>query len=65
VESKWKPHSGPGWTAFHGGNDGAQSPRPSVATVLECDLLYLACLVALVLTGSGPFSIDDVFSRKH
>jgi putative oxidoreductase len=21
----------------------------------ECDLLYLACLVALVLAGSGPF----------
>ena len=24
----------------------------------ECDLLYLACLAALVLGGSGPFSID-------
>ena len=31
----------------------------------ECDLLYLACLVALVLAGSGPFSIDEVLSRKH
>ena len=31
----------------------------------ECDLLYLACLVALVLAGSGPFSIDEAFSRKH
>lgn len=31
----------------------------------ECDLLYLACLVALVLAGSGPFSIDEVFSRKR
>lgn len=31
----------------------------------ECDLLYLACLAALVLLGSGPFSIDGAFSRKH
>jgi putative oxidoreductase len=31
----------------------------------ECDLLYLACLVALVLAGSGPLSIDEVFSRKR
>jgi putative oxidoreductase len=31
----------------------------------ECNLLYLACLVALVLFGSGPFSLDGVFSRKR
>jgi putative oxidoreductase len=31
----------------------------------ECDLLYLTCLVALVLLGSGPFSFDRVFSRKR
>jgi putative oxidoreductase len=31
----------------------------------ECDLLYLACLVALVLSGSGPFSLDQVLSRKR
>ena len=31
----------------------------------ECDLLYLACLVALVLSGSGPFSLDALFERKH
>jgi putative oxidoreductase len=31
----------------------------------ECDLLYLACLVALVLAGPGPFSIDESLSRKH
>ena len=31
----------------------------------ECDLLYLACLVALVLSGPGPFSFDEVFSRKR
>lgn len=30
----------------------------------ECNLLYLACLVALVLSGSGPLSLDGVFSRK-
>ena len=31
----------------------------------ECDLLYLACLIALVLLGSGPISFDAVFSRKR
>jgi putative oxidoreductase len=31
----------------------------------ECDLLYLACLVALVLIGSGPFSVDGMFSKKQ
>jgi len=31
----------------------------------ECDLLYLACLVALVLLGSGPLSIDEVLARKR
>ena len=31
----------------------------------ECDLLYLASLVALVLADSGPFSIDEALSRKH
>jgi putative oxidoreductase len=25
----------------------------------ECDLLYLACLLALVLSGSGPFALDS------
>lgn len=31
----------------------------------ECDLLYLACLTALALSGSGPFSLDRVFARNH
>ena len=32
----------------------------------ECDLLYLACLAALVLIGAGPFSVDGrFFSRKR
>src|SRR5262249_22786771 len=31
----------------------------------ECDLLYLACLTALVLIGSGPFSVDELLSRKR
>jgi len=26
----------------------------------ECNLLYLACLVALVMIGPGPFAIDNV-----
>lgn len=31
----------------------------------ECDLVYLACLVALVLGGSGPMAIDGGFRRKR
>ena len=30
----------------------------------ECDLLYAACLVALVLGGSGPFSVDGLLAKK-
>ena len=30
----------------------------------EVALLYLACLVALVLTGSGPFSIGSLFTKR-
>jgi putative oxidoreductase len=30
----------------------------------ETDLLYLACLVALVIGGSGPFSIDNWLVRR-
>ena len=30
----------------------------------ECSLLYLACLAALVLGGSGPFAIDALVKRK-
>jgi len=30
----------------------------------ECDLLYLACLTALVLGGSGPMAIDGYLKRK-
>jgi len=29
----------------------------------ECDLLYLACLAALVLGGSGPMSVDGLIGR--
>jgi putative oxidoreductase len=31
----------------------------------ECNLLYLTCLAALMLSGSGPLSLDGVFSRKR
>ena len=31
----------------------------------ECDLLYLACLVALVLVGAGPLSVDGLLSRRR
>jgi putative oxidoreductase len=30
----------------------------------ECDLLYLACLAALVFAGSGPMAIDDYLRKK-
>jgi putative oxidoreductase len=30
----------------------------------EVDLLYLACLAALVLGGSGPMAIDNYFRKK-
>lgn len=31
----------------------------------ECDLLYLACLAALVLGGSGPWSVDGLIGKRH
>ena len=31
----------------------------------ELDLLYLACLVALVVGGSGPIAIDNYFRKKR
>ncbi len=30
----------------------------------ECDLLYLACLAALVLGGSGPWSVDTLITKR-
>ncbi|HZY61541.1 MAG TPA: DoxX family protein [Edaphobacter sp.] len=30
----------------------------------ECDLLYLACLIALVLYGSGAFSVDNLIAGR-
>jgi putative oxidoreductase len=32
----------------------------------ECDLLYLACLAALVMAGPGPVSIDEyIATARH
>jgi putative oxidoreductase len=31
----------------------------------ETDLLYLACLAALVLGGSGPFALKDLLARRR
>jgi putative oxidoreductase len=31
----------------------------------EVDLLYLACLAALVLGGSGPLAIDDLIRKRR
>jgi putative oxidoreductase len=41
--------------------EGAQFGPPGY----ECNLLYLACLAALVLSGAGPLSLDGIFSRKR
>jgi putative oxidoreductase len=30
----------------------------------ECDVLYLACLAALVLGGAGPMSIDRLIRNR-
>ena len=39
---------------------GAQFGQPGY----ECDLLYLACLAALLLGGSGPFAIENLRDRR-
>jgi len=39
---------------------GAQFGQPGY----ECDLLYLACLAALVLGGSGPLAVDNRVNRR-
>lgn len=31
----------------------------------ECNLLYLACLSALVLGGPGPLAIDNYFKKRR
>jgi len=31
----------------------------------ECNLLYLACLAALVLGGSGPLAIDGLIRKRR
>jgi putative oxidoreductase len=43
------------------GPTGAQFGPPGY----ECDLLYLACLAALVLGGSGPWAIDSWLQFKY
>jgi putative oxidoreductase len=40
---------------------GAQFGQPGY----ECDLLYLAGLVALVLGGSGPWSVDGLLRKRR
>jgi putative oxidoreductase len=29
----------------------------------ETDLLYIACLIALMIGGSGPLALDDLIAR--
>jgi putative oxidoreductase len=31
----------------------------------EVNLLYLACLAALVFAGAGPFSLDSFLKKRH
>ena len=31
----------------------------------ECDLLYLACLIALVMWGAGPLAVGAAFTRRR
>jgi putative oxidoreductase len=40
---------------------GPQFGRPGY----ETDLLYVACLVALVFGGSGPLSVDELLGRRN
>jgi len=40
---------------------GPQFGQPGI----EADLLYLACIAALVLIGSGPWSVDRWLERRH
>jgi len=39
---------------------GAQFGQPG----FECDLLYLACLAALVMGGPGPLAVDTFIGRR-
>src|SRR6266850_7564176 len=41
--------------------DGPQFSPPGY----EVNLLYIACLLALILLGAGPFSIDRLLARRH
>ena len=29
----------------------------------ECDLLYIACILSLMIAGSGPFALNNYFAR--
>jgi len=42
------------------GRDGAHFGQPGY----ETDLLYIAALIALVVGGSGPFSVDRLIARR-
>jgi putative oxidoreductase len=41
--------------------DGPQFGPPGI----EVNLLYIACLLALILGGAGPFSIDRLLARRQ
>jgi len=31
----------------------------------ECDLLYIACLATLIISGPGPFALDNIIRRPR
>jgi putative oxidoreductase len=40
---------------------GPQFGKPGI----ECDLLYLACIATLLITGPGPLAVDSWRRRRH
>lgn len=52
------------WLFVHKTSDDNFQRRAIGQPDYETDLLYLACLVALVIGGSGPLSIDDWLIRR-
>ena len=56
--SRWMP-SAPS------SSSSVSSSRSPATKGLETDLLYLACLAALVLGGSGPLAIDGLWAKRR
>src|ERR1700761_1821043 len=60
------PLEGSRWIPSAPSSSSSVSSSRSPATKgLETDLLYLACLAALVLGGSGPLAIDGLWAKRR